>query len=126
MLLIDTHIWLWLVLEPHRLRQVAARLDHALLAVSVVSCWEIAMLVRKGRVVLDDSPEVWMQKTLEAYSLKPLPLTLRIAAGSQALSDVAHLDPADQIIAATALEHRIPLVTRDRHLRRVSVIETIG
>ncbi|MCL6639871.1 MAG: hypothetical protein K6T92_00720 [Candidatus Rokubacteria bacterium] len=70
MILLDTHAWLWLALDPGRLSSGAARaIRRALratgLAMAFISLWEAAMLIARGRVVPQGTPEVWLATLVE-------------------------------------------------------------
>lgn len=117
-LLLDTHIWLWSILEPARLsKQVAEKLEspHSDLWLSPVSVWELLILVEKGRVILDSAPEVWIRSVLEKLPFKEAPLNHEVALRSRSLR-FTHQDPADRFIAATALVYDLTLVTADERL----------
>ena len=112
MLNLDTHILV------HALSGTLEERESRLLAkdtwsISAIVLWEICKLVELGRLELDlDDPEV--ERTLRR--IHTWPLSLEICRVSCELDLVG--DPADQIIAATSVVHRIPLLTRDRNLRR--------
>ena len=114
-LLLDTHVWLrWLApgeapLPAELLSKIDAAED---LAVSAVSCWEVAYLAKRGRVWLPMSVSEWMSEALQGSGVESLPLTCEAAALAAQLSDV-HRDPADRFIAATALIHHRRLLTLD-------------
>lgn len=118
MLLLDTNALLWLILGDRRLGTRAHRaIDEALAsgdaAVSAISFWEIALLVRKGRLELPWPVEATRRYLLD-HGLKELPVDGEVAWRSVFLTEL-HDDPADRIIVATALAgHR--LVTADRRL----------
>jgi len=57
-----------------------------------------------------------MEDIVESLGLNILPLTPAIAALAES-GIVAHGDPTDRLIAATALAHRVPLITADQKLR---------
>jgi len=85
--------------------------------VSDIVFWELSMLIRKGRVVLDlNDPAV--KGTLGQFHVWPITMEL---ANLIATLDF-HSDPADEIIAATSLHHGIPLVTRDRHISKSRIV----
>lgn len=85
--------------------------------ISAIVLWEIAKLSQLGRVEFDlDDPEV-------SRALMPVhvwPITARIAMLSTQLD--FRSDPADELIAATSVAHRVPLLTRDRRLRRSKLV----
>lgn len=117
-LLLDTHIWIWMVLDPARLsRRVARALDDAenRLWLSPISVWELLMLTRKGRVELNEDAAVWTRRTLEQLQLHEAPLTTEVALETSALG-LAHSDPSDRLIAASAKVFGLTLVTADAKL----------
>ena len=120
-LLLDTHAVLWLdsgtPMAPEAVAAIeAARLEGGVL-VSPISAWEIGLLVRKGRIALDIDPVAWFRRFLAVPGVRLTPLSVEAAAGSSMLPEPFHGDPADRLIAATALSLGIPLVTRDRAIR---------
>ncbi len=115
MILLDTHIWLrWLSPGTNPLpAAVLAKLDSDEdLAVSAVSCWEVAYLLKRGRLVLPLPLEDWLQAALTESGISCLPLTGTIAAGAANLADI-HRDPADRFIIATAMATQRRLLTLD-------------
>jgi PIN domain nuclease of toxin-antitoxin system len=116
MLNIDTHVLLYAVtgaLKPRETRLLSA----TRWSVSAIVLWEIAKLAQLGRIKVDlDDPEV--VRVLAQIHIWPL--TREIARASTCL-DVRG-DPADELIAATSVVHKIPLVTRDRALLRSNVV----
>ena len=88
------------------------------LACAPISFWEIALLFRKNRLVLpaQKTPTSYMEDIVESLGLQILPLTIEIAALAES-GIIAHGDPADRIIAATAIVHHLPLITADEKLR---------
>ena len=114
-LLLDTHIWLrWLLPESDPLPERIARLveDAADLAVSAMSCWEAAYLVKRGRLILPMPIDEWLPAALEGSDIACLPLDGSTAARAAALADI-HRDPADRCIIATALVSNRRLLTLD-------------
>ena len=112
MLNLDTHILLYALADDLTPRE-SALLSKDSWSISGIVLWEIAKLSELGRVEIDlDSPE--LARTLS--SIQTWPLTFDICRAIQTLDFDS--DPADEIIAATSIVHRVPLVTRDRRLRR--------
>jgi len=122
-LLLDTHIWLWSVLEPERLgkrlRLVLASQEHELW-LSVVSSWEALLLHKKKKIHLGSDPVQWVQ--LASQSLQEVPLTQDIVVAAHELE--LHSDPADRFLAATAMVLDLTLVTADARLLGLGSIAT--
>lgn len=117
-LLLDTHIWLWALLEPARLASaVAAALEDPAneLWLSPVSVWETLLLAERGRLELDAAPAHWIERRLNRVPMREAPLTREVAVLSRSLD--LHQDPADRFIAATAVVYGLVLVTADDRLR---------
>lgn len=127
-LLLDTHVWIWRLLEPERLSE---RADLALadrentLHLSPVSTWETLVLARKGRVSLKPSPTEWVLDALRRSALTTIPLSHGIALRSEMLEGFESADPADRFLVATALEHELVLVTADEAMRTFEHVETL-
>jgi PIN domain nuclease of toxin-antitoxin system len=127
-LLLDTHIWIWMVLEPARLsRRVARALDDAenQLWLSPISVWELLMLTQKGRVQLNEDAVAWARRTLEQLQLHEAPLTTEVALETSRLN-LAHSDPSDRLIAASAKVFEMTLVTADEKLIATSGIQVLA
>ena len=121
-LLLDTHIWLWSLLEPRRLsRRVARALGNPAneLWLSPVSVWELIVLCAKQRVILNEAVESWVGRALDASRLREAPLTHEVALATAAVK-LPHRDPADRFLAATARVFDLTLVTADKNLGRSS------
>ena len=117
MILLDTHVLLWLDRDDAQLghqarKSIAQAWERCQVAVSVISFWEAAMLNRRGRIHLGLPPERWRADWLEAGLLE-LPLEGGIALQAVEL-DAFHADPADRFIAASAIWHRATLLTADQ------------
>lgn len=122
---LDTHVLIHDALAPARLSRRARRLlDTEPLACSDISLWEIGMLVSKGRVVVEADTEQFLEDIIRARNLRLLAITPRIAALAQS-PDFSHADPADRIIAATAIAHRARLLSADASLRRLAAVEVV-
>ena len=119
MILLDTHIWIWWVHRDLTHWDVIGALedrDGDDLAVSAISCWEVAKLVELGRLDLKSAVEEWLFDALTPSGIRLLPLTPQIAAEACSLPGDFHRDPADQIIVATSRVHDIPILTADQKI----------
>lgn len=117
-LLLDTHIWLWSLLEPDRLsRPVARELEasDAELWLSPITIWETLMLARKERVVLEPNAPTWIRDQLARLPFRQAALTHEVALQT-ARVDVPHRDPADRFLVATAQVYELTFVTADARL----------
>jgi PIN domain nuclease of toxin-antitoxin system len=125
-LLLDTHIWIWALLEPERLVPGIAEAlqDEANeLWLSPISAWELIMLVEKGRVALDRDPATWIADVSSAVPVRDAVLTRQVVIESR-LVRLVHDDPADRFIAATAIVHDLVLVTADERLLEAPCLRT--
>lgn len=117
-LLLDTHIWLWSLLQPARLSAAVIEVlrdSETELFLSPVSIWEVTVLVAKGRVVLTSDVVEWVSEALSQVPVQEIPLTIEAALETNRLS-LPHRDPADQFIVATARVFNLTLVTADRRI----------
>ena len=128
MIVLDTHAWLWWLAEPSKLSRAARQtIDEAeAIGVSAVSCWEVAMLVRRGRISLDRDVATWVRQALAPRRVVSHVLTADVAVTAGLLDgDGFPGDPADRFIYATARAHRAPLVTRDERIRGYDARTTV-
>jgi len=126
--LLDTHIWLWALLEPERLdTPTARRLDRAdsELWLSPISVWEAHLLAERGRLELDRPPAMWLDDALRRVPLRDAPVTREIAIRSREVG-LDHDDPADRFLAATAAVYDLVLMTADYRLREGSGYQVFG
>ena len=126
-LLLDTHIWLWSLLDPDRLgssAKGALRSGEAELRLSPISVWEALLLAERGRVVLAPDPRRWLRKAMSITPVAEAPLTIDVAFASRTVG-LEHQDPADRFIVATAKVQGLTLVTADRRLLRCGDIEVL-
>ena len=127
-LLLDTHIWLWSLLAPDRLApQVAAVLEARSSEkwLSPISVWEALVLAERGRLVLEPDPVSWVRHQLVRLPFRRASLTHEVAVQSR-LIDLAHGDPADRFLAATARVYGLTLVTADERLLRSTSVPTLA
>ena len=129
MILLDTHVVIWLALEPGRISKRAraaiavTRRRGEGLAVSDITLLEIATIDNKGRIKLSASLEAFLTE-IEARFIV-LPITGRICVSALALPAAYPRDPADRVIGATALVEGLPLITADDGIRRSKTLKTI-
>ena len=120
MILLDTHVLVWLASDPGQLSKAAVhaiKQEPKALHVSVVSAWEIALLVKRGRLELPLPPGEFVSRAIRHHGLVELPLERRVAERAVALPDI-HNDPFDRILAAECLERGGKLISRDATLPR--------
>jgi PIN domain nuclease of toxin-antitoxin system len=127
-LLLDTHIWLWSLGEPHRLsRRVAKELDDRQneLWLSPISMWEAFLLFRKKRIQIAPDFATWLAASLSALPVIEAPLTFEVARTMPTL-DMPHDDPADRFLAATAKAFGLTLITADRNLIKTEGVSVLA
>lgn len=126
MILLDTHVLIWAVTDDPRLGSIAqAAIEETgqsdRLAVSAITPWEIALLVQKGRLHLEQEVRTWIETALALPSVQLLPIEPAIAVSSVLLPGAFHADPADRFIVATARHFGISLLTADRAILAYAV-----
>lgn len=126
-LLLDTHIWVWSLIDPSKLDD---RVRRALmdpkneLWLSPISTWELVVLVQKKRIVLGEHLESWLEKARAAAPLREALLSHDIAAASGDVH-LPHNDPADRFLVATARVLGLTLVTADERLATSRQVRTL-
>lgn len=129
MIVLDTHIWVWWVQGEQKLSPTAYQViqthEEIGIGVSIFSCWEVAKLVERSRLVLPMDVGEWLAQALSYPGIRLLELTPQICVASTQLQNF-HRDPADQIIVATAKVHACPLVTIDSRIIGYPDIQTIS
>ncbi|MEO7521466.1 MAG: type II toxin-antitoxin system VapC family toxin [Gemmatimonas sp.] len=127
-LLLDTHIWIWSLLEPQRLTpEVRAALvapDNELW-LSPISVWEVLMLVERGRLSVITDATTWVESMISAIPRREAALTHEVALQSRRVV-LPHQDPADRFLAATAIVHKLTLVTADERLLESTQFEVLA
>ena len=118
-LLLDTHVLLWWQAGGERLsrRVVAAIHDAGQVLISPLTCWELATLHRRGRIVLDRDPTEWVADLLRSDSVGLAELSPEAATWAGQLDEAFPGDPIDRLLYATARDLRVPLVTKDESIR---------
>ena len=129
MILVDTHVVVWLALDQTRLSKNArtaiddARQGGDGLAISDITLLELATLSSKGRIRLDISLESFLREIEARFII--LPISSRACVRALGLPATYPKDPADRIIGATALVEGLSLLTADRAIRRSRALHTI-
>jgi PIN domain nuclease of toxin-antitoxin system len=117
--LLDTHTVLWIAESSARLSQKVRAITQSHEAdsfgLAAITLLEIARLARSGEIILKPDPAEWLDDLSHRFEV--LPLTPAIAWRAVSF-DWAHKDPADRLICATTLEHKLTLVTNDREITR--------
>jgi len=121
-LLLDTHVFLWLLAEPERLGQHLGSLEDPLneLLFSAASSWEIAIKVQLGRLDLPDDPRRYVPDRMLAIGAAPLPVQHNHALAVSELPPL-HRDPFDRLLVAQARHLRLRIVTADVQIARYQV-----
>ena len=115
--LLDTHVIHWWSTDPDRLSAAAERaIDEAdELLVAAISWYELAWLAKRGRITVTMPTRPWLEQL--ATQVRTLVVTPAIADTAVFLPASFPGDPADRMIYATAIEHGLRLVTKDRRIR---------
>ncbi len=117
-LLLDTHIWLWSIINPKRVPRRAAREIQSAkneIWLSPMSIWETALLLERGRIKVKGDPLRWLDQMLAAAVFREASFTRDVAVRAADIQ-LPHHDPADRLLVATALIHSLTLVTADHRL----------
>ncbi|MBD2176049.1 type II toxin-antitoxin system VapC family toxin [Pseudanabaena sp. FACHB-1998] len=115
MIILDTHIWIWYVNEnfdqiPTQWLEQIRQAD--IVAVSAISCYEVALAYNKGRLTIHIPFQDWFTDSLLPAGIELLPLTPEIAVRAVNLPPI-HKDPFDRLIIATTLEYEATLASVD-------------
>lgn len=118
MILLDTVTLIWFSLGDARLGPSSRSLleEGDAFAVSVITAWEVAMLVRKRRLDLGQKPLAWIRTVLADSRMKLAPITPDVAIEAGLLPNIIHGDPADRLLIATAKDLECPILTPARQI----------
>lgn len=126
-LVLDTHVWLWALLEPSRLspaiRSALSARDNQI-QLSAVSLWEVLNLAAKKRIVIKGDAADWIFSRLRGSPVQVIALTQEIVFAAHNL-EMNHKDPADRWIVATARTQGAALATVDRVLLAQKAVEVM-
>ncbi len=112
--LLDTHVWLWMLIAPERLRSARALIEDARveLLLSAASSWEIAIKYTIGRLPLPSPPAHYVPDRIRSSGVVPLAVehshTLKVEELPR-----HHNDPFDRLLVAQAQALGVPLMTAD-------------
>jgi PIN domain nuclease of toxin-antitoxin system len=127
-ILLDTHVLLWMSLDPGRLsRPASTSIQEARnkggVCISDITLWEIALLARRGRIEIVGTLDSFVHEISAPLVVRSI--TAAIASMAVHFPDEYPNDPADRLIGATSRVEMLPLVTADEQLRRSPLLETV-
>ena len=128
MILLDTHVLIWLGFEPAKLSRAARKAigESARtggLGISAITLWEAAWLVTHRGVDFTGTPDAFIEEISSRTAVFPITPTIAILAIQ--LPATYPRDPSDRLIGATAMSEGIALITKDRTIRNCKQIKTI-
>ncbi len=128
MILLDTHVLVWLQREPRKLSRAAESSirraqAHEELAISAATLVELARLISHGRVKSTGTIEFTIRQIVEGTAV--FPVNAEVAGLTTYFPPDFPSDPMDRIIAATARAEGIPLVTADERIQACPLVKTI-
>ncbi len=126
LIVLDTHVWIWLHLAPSKLSRAARRAveSRGPIGIPAIACLELSVLVNRGILRLDRPTLEWIEDALAEPRTELVPLSPAIAVRAAGLGGATLTDPADRLIAATAIELDATLVTRDQRLLEAQAVRT--
>ena len=130
LIVLDTHALIWWVSAPARLstrarRAMSTAARRESMVASAISLFEIATAVRRGRLELGQPLAQWLSDLRLLPELRFEPVNADIAQAAGGFADPMSGDPADRIIAATAIALQAKLVTADQALQRSPHVRAI-
>ncbi|MFQ6676704.1 MAG: type II toxin-antitoxin system VapC family toxin [Fidelibacterota bacterium] len=130
MITLDTHVIVWNALKSSEIsikakQEIKRAQSVGQILIADISLWEIAMLIKKQRLVIETTYTEFMRLIMEAYPYQIIPISHEIADLSVRLSDNINLDPADRLICATSIIEGAPLITADKNLRNSDLVHTV-
>jgi len=129
MIVMDTCSIIWDALSPKKLSRKAKKSlnkhEQEGLVFCDISAWEIAMLIRKGKLQVDDTPTNFINAILDSRNYIYKSITPEIADLSVNLGKDINNDPADRLIVATSIIDNYELITADKNLIKSDLVKTI-
>jgi len=130
MILLDTCAIIWDALDQNHLSTKAKKaIDRAdqnnALVISDISIWEIAMLIKKGRIEIDTTAAHFLNLFLQSRNISVIQISPEIAELSTHFGANISNDPADRLIAATSIIYNAQLITADQKLIESELVDTL-
>jgi PIN domain nuclease of toxin-antitoxin system len=128
MILLDTHVLIWLANEPSKLSKRAIEAIHAAgqtggLAISAITLWELAWLATHGRLDITGTADDFVEEVTHRTAIRPI--TPRVAVLANQFPSTYSSDPCDRLIGATALAEGMVLVTKHQKIRDCKQIKAV-
>ncbi len=128
MILLDTHVLIWLASEPAKLSKKASgairRASQGTgIAISAITLWELAWLATHERLEITGTVEAFVERISSRTAIRPV--TVKVAVLANQFPANYSGNPCDRVIGATALAEGIALVTKDTRIRACKQIQTI-
>ena len=128
MILLDTHVLIWMAREPDKLSKKAVEAIRQAsretgVAISAITLWEVAWLAAHARLAFTGTVEDFVEILSSRTSVRPI--TPKVAALANQFSSAYSADPCDRLIGATALAEGMALVTKDASIRNCKQLLTI-
>lgn len=121
--LLDTHAWLWLMLEPERIgastRALIEAGEHSFF-LSIASVWELAIKHAAGRLTLPEPPLTYVQSRTRTDGIRVLAISIAHACRAAELPR-HHGDPFDRLLVAQGELEQLTILTHDQHIPRYGV-----
>jgi len=129
-ILLDTHVLVWMVSDSSRLSRSATRElrkaeQNGELAIASITLWELALLYQGGRLRTSGSIESSIRMILEKSRVQVIEISPEIAALTAAFPDSYPKDPADRLIGATARAHGFTVITQDERILSSPLVRSI-
>ena len=130
MIILDTHSFVWLIKTPLKLsakakKEILKAQKEKEIFISSISAWEIALLVKEGKLNLGIEVSQWVEKLARNSAIHFIPVDNEIAIKSVNLVDFTNKDPADRIIVATAKHLGAKLITSDRRILKYKGVQAV-
>jgi PIN domain nuclease of toxin-antitoxin system len=127
-ILLDTHVLVWLTSEPSKLsKQASSAIRRANraggVAISAITLWELAWLATYGRLQVTGTVEAYLDEVSSRVAVRPI--TTKVAALANQFSSDYSGDPCDRLIGATALAEGMVLITKDTKIRDCKQLQTL-